>query len=92
MLGGNSKYRYLMANVVKLKPGEAYIASHGEQFDCEPESFRGIVYMLAESKGGGWKGTVCVIGKNVVYAFYRDSDYMRPNLPAYPIVKKLRGW
>lgn len=86
-----SKYYYLMHNVKKLKAGEAFIATRKEEFDCEPNSFTSVVYQLAATKGGGWKGTVVVLGDSVVYAFYRDADYMRPNLPAYPLVRKLRG-
>ena len=91
MLTPGSKYHYLVQGVRKLEPGEAMLATQGADFTCAPESFRGVVYQAAETKGGGWRGTVCVIGATVVFAFYRDSDYMRPNLPAYPIVKKLRG-
>lgn len=86
-----SKYHHLIHSVRKLKPGEAYLAQKGQDFDCQPESFRGVVYDLATTKGGGWVGTCTVFGAVVVYAFYKRDDYMRPNLPAYPIVKKLRG-
>jgi hypothetical protein len=86
-----SQYHYLLHNVRKLKAGEAYIATMGEDFTCQPDSFRGVVYELALTKGGGWKGTATVLGTSVVYAFYKDSDYMRPNLSAYPLVKKLKG-
>lgn len=85
------KYAHLVHSVRKLNPGEAYMATKGLEFDCEPESFRGVVYQLAADKGGGWKGTATVIGRSVVYCFYRQTDYMRPNLPAYPLVVKLRG-
>lgn len=85
------KYSHLLVNVAKLEPGAAYIASKGDDFNCEPESFRGVVYQLAQKKGYGWHGTSCVIGRSVVYAFYKGTDYMKPNLSAYPIVKKLRG-
>jgi hypothetical protein len=85
------KYAHLVHSVRKLSPGEAYIATKGSEFECEPESFRGVVYQLAAEKGGHWKGTASVIGKSVVYCFYKETDYMRPNLPAYPLVLKLRG-
>lgn len=75
----------------KLEPGHAFLAEKGQDFFCEPESFRQVVYDLAKTYGLGHKGTAVVIGKSVVYAFYQQSAYMRPNLPAYPIVKKLRG-
>jgi hypothetical protein len=91
VIQGNSKYAHLLVNVRKLKAGEAYIATQGEDFDCAPETMRGIVYQLAQTKGNGWKGTASVVGRSVIYCFYRDSDYMRPNLPAYPLVLKMRG-
>lgn len=85
------KYQHMVHFVYKLKPGEAHVAQQGAEFHCQPESFRGVVYGLAAQKGGGWRGTATVIGDLVVYAFYKEGDYMRPNLPAYPIVKKLRS-
>lgn len=91
MIGASSKYAHLVHSVRKLKAGEAYIATQGAEFTCQPESFATVVYALAAAKGGGWKGTATVIGRTVVYTFYRDQDYMRPNLPAYPLVLKLRG-
>jgi hypothetical protein len=90
MLKPGSKYYHLVSAVRKLKPGEAMIASKGHDFSCEPSSFRSIVYRAATTKGSGWRGTVVVIGEEVVFAFYKEDDYMRPNLPAYPLVKKLR--
>lgn len=86
-----SKYHHLIHNVRKLPNGSAFAASKGVDFTCSPDSFRGVVYDLASTKGGEWVGTCTVIGGTVVYAFYKRSDYMRPNLPAYPIVKKLKG-
>lgn len=91
MVNGNSKYAPLLRNVEKLKPGEAFIATQNDDFTCDPATFAGVVYKLAAAKSGGWKGTVAVIGRSVVYAFYRRDDYMRPNLSAYPIVRKMRG-
>jgi len=91
MLTGNSKYWALLRNVVKLKAGEAFIAERFQDFTCEPYSFTSVVYSLANARGNGWKGTCVVIGQRVVYAFYKGSDYMRPNLSAYPIVVKLKG-
>jgi hypothetical protein len=88
---GMKKYAHLVHAVRKLKPGEAYIAAKGSEFDCQPESFRGVVYQLAAIKGGGWKGTASVVGSSVIYCFYKDSDFMRPNLPAYPLVLKMKG-
>lgn len=86
-----SKYYPMIHAVRNLAPGDAYVAQKGVDFDCQPESFRGVVYDLAATKGGGWRGTSTVVRDLVIYAFYRETDYMRPNLPAYPIVKKYRG-
>lgn len=85
------KYAHLVHAVRKLKAGEAYVATQGADFQCQPESFRGVVYQLASEKGGGWRGTASVIGDSVVYTFYKNTDYMRPNLPAYPLVLRLKG-
>lgn len=85
------KYAHLVHAVRKLNPGEAYVATKGADFECLPESFRGVVYQLAAEKGSGWRGTASVVGNSVVYTFYKNSDYMRPNLPAYPLVVKLKG-
>jgi hypothetical protein len=85
------KYAHLVHAVRKLKAGEAYIAEKGHDFTCQPESFRHVVYQLAKIKGGGWKGTASVVNGSVIYTFYKDTDYMRPNLPAYPLVVKMRG-
>jgi hypothetical protein len=81
----------MLPSVQKLKPGEAYVATKGQDFDCLPESFRAVVYDLAVTKGGGWQGTSTVVANSVVYAFFKRGDYMRPNLPAYPLVRKMRG-
>jgi hypothetical protein len=91
MLAGNSMYAHLLRNVVKLKAGEAFVATWQQDFTCAPESFRGVVYQLASAKGRGWKGTSVIIGRYVVYSFYKGTDYMRPNLAAYPIVLKMKG-
>lgn len=94
MIGPHSKYRHLLGQVRKLKPGEVYVATKGVDFDCEPVSFQGVVYSLATTKGGDWRATTISVGDypaKVAYAFYKASDYMRPNLPACPIVKKFRG-
>lgn len=86
-----SKYDHLLVNVAKLKGGEVYGATQGQDFSCEPVSFQGVVYGLALKKGGGWKATTVIVGKTVFYAFYRESDYWKPNLPAAPIVQKWKS-
>jgi hypothetical protein len=83
-----SKYGWLLGHVQVLEPGTAYFARKGVEFTCLPESFRGYVYAAAAEQG--WKASAMVFGYGVAYAFYRPTDLMRPNLPAYPIVKKLR--
>lgn len=83
------KYRALMQGIQKLKPGEAFVAQKGVDFDCLPESFRSALYRVVAERGGDWVVTTRVIGRRVAYAYYRRTDYMRPNLPAYPVVKKM---
>ena len=91
MLKHGSKYRYLVNGVRKLEPGEAMIATKDHDFTCTPETFRSVLYQAAVTKGRDWHATSVIIGTSAVYAFYRTGDYLRPNLPAYPLVKKLRG-
>lgn len=89
-----SKYDHLLVNVRKLNAGEVFCAVRGEDFDCEPVSFQAVIYGLAAKKGGGWKATTILVGlypARVFYAFYRQSDYWKPNLPAAPIIKKWKG-
>lgn len=90
MLTPGSKYYYL-TKMTKLKPGEAFHAEQGHDFTCQPESFRNLLYQAASTRGGGWHVSAVVVGKTVLWAPYKASDYLRPNLPAYPLVKKLRG-
>lgn len=91
MIHEGSKYAYLVKGVRKLEPGEAMLATQYSEFTCTPESFRNTVYSAARTAGSHWRATATIIGTSVVYAFYRTDDYMRPNLPAYPIVRKMRG-
>ena len=91
MLKPGSKYSYLVQGVRKLKPGEAMMSTKDHDFTCTPETFRAVLYNAARTKGSQWHATSLIIGTSVVYAFYQSGDYMRPNLPAYPIVKKMRG-
>lgn len=90
----NSKYAWLAAWVRKLNQGEAYVAtrSHTDaegQFTCEPHSFVGVVYKVAAEKG--WKATVTTTDKQVAFAFFRASDFVKPNMPALPVVRKMKG-
>jgi hypothetical protein len=86
-----SKYDYLVRGIRKLPPGEAYVAERNDSFTCQPESFRNILYQAASTAGKGWHVSATIIGDCVVWAFWKHGDLMRPNLLAYPIVKKLRG-
>jgi hypothetical protein len=83
------KYFPLMQGIQKTKPGEAFVAEQGVDFTCLPESFRAVLYGITKEKGGDWVVTTLVRGRRVVYAYYRRTDYMRPNLPAYPVVKAI---
>jgi hypothetical protein len=86
-----SKYAHLLHAVRKLPPGQVYVGTKGVDFDCEPASFQGVIYRVATERGGGWRATTIVVGGTVFYGFFKASDYMRPNLPACPVVKKARG-
>lgn len=90
MLKPGSKYDHLVRGVTKLKPGEAFFAQRGGTFDCQPRSFQSVLYQVARTAGRDWRVTVLVKGESVVWAFYKSNDYMRPNLPAYPVVKAMR--
>lgn len=83
-----SKYWRLIGGVRKLAPGEAYVE---DVVGTKPATFVSAVYAAAAAKGSGWHGTVKVVGNRVVYAYYKRTDYMRPNLPAYPVVKKMES-
>lgn len=88
-----SKYGWLLGHVVfRLEPGKAFRAQYGSEFRCQARSFAGYVYQAAAAKGH--KATVMVFDNLdhpvVLYAFYKPTDLMRPNLPAYPVVKVLR--
>lgn len=84
-----SKYRWISPMVGELKPGEAYLSRRGKEFECEPVSFAGVVYTVARE--AGWKATVITLPNAVVFAFYPPDSYLRPNLAAYPIVKRMKG-
>jgi len=90
----NSKYGWLLGNVQPLEPGKAYRAQRGSEFLCEAESFRGYVYAAAAERG--YRASTVVFGRRdlehpvVVYVFYKPDALMRPNLAAYPIVKRIR--
>lgn len=83
-----SQYGWLLGHVRTLDPGKAHLARKGVEFTCLPESFRGYVYAAASERG--YKSSAVVLGDCVVFAFYRPTDLMRPNLVAYPIVRKMR--
>jgi hypothetical protein len=91
MLKAGSKYQYLVRGMTKLKPGEAFHAEKGHDFTCQPESFRNVLYQAASTAGHGWHVSAVIVGNTVVWACWKASDYMRPNLPAYPIVKRMKG-
>jgi len=89
-----SKYNWALGWVSKLPAGQACLAvrDHTEKegtFTCEPRSFAKIVYQAAQAKG--WKASVAVFEDRVVFAFYKPYSFSRPNLLAYPIVRKLKG-
>lgn len=91
MLKPGSKYDHLVRGITKLKPGEAFFAQRGGAFTCQTNTFQNVLYQVARAAGKDWR--VCTYRGDdwVVWAFYKASDYMKPNLPAYPVVIKMRG-
>jgi hypothetical protein len=83
-----SKYAFLLGWVMELEPGKAHKARRGKEFTCEPSSFGQVVYAAAAQRG--YKATVATFAEGVVFAFYRADNFMKPNLAAYPIVKRMR--
>lgn len=83
-----SMYAWLLSQVRELEPGKAFEARRGQHYTCESQSFTQAVYAVAAQNG--YKATCSVFETSVVYCFYRADSYLRPNLPAYPVVKKMR--
>jgi hypothetical protein len=82
------KYQWIKGQVKELEPGTAYLARREVEFLCLPGSFAQAVYRTAREKG--WRATVAIGDTWVAFTFYRPDSYLRPNMPAYPIVKKMR--
>lgn len=91
MLTPGSKYYHLVQGIRKLPPGQAFLASQGAGFTCTPETFRNVLYQVASTAGGTWHVSVTIVKTEVVWAFWKQDDLMRPNLLAYPIVKTLKS-
>ena len=89
-ISAKSRYAFLLGWARELEPGKAHLARLGKEFDCMATSFTGAVYAAAATRG--LKATVAVFPDQgaVVFAFYRADSFTRPNLAAYPIVKKMR--
>lgn len=73
----------------ELKPGVAFLAIQWVDFDCTPMSFASQMCTLARDHG--MRATCAVFTDRVVYVFYHPESFLRPNLPAYAVVKKMRG-
>jgi len=86
-----SKYARLVLGVRKLQRGQVYVATKGHDFNCLPQSFQNVVHLVARSKEGNWKATTAIVGNQVFFAYYEARDYMKPNMPAMPLVRKARG-
>jgi hypothetical protein len=91
-ISNESKYSFLLPVVRKLDPGQAHLATRGQEFTCEVATFVSAVYAAAATKG--YKATVATFPDlgMVVFAFYLGADYLKPNLSAYPAVIKLRKY
>lgn len=85
-----SRYKWLGKQATReLQPGVAYQAIRFQDYDCESYSFTNNVYAAANTLG--LKATCAVFESSVVFAFYHPDAFLRPNLAAYPVVKKIRG-
>jgi hypothetical protein len=85
-----SRYKWLGKWAAReLKPGVAFQAFRGKDYECLSISFAGQVYAAAYALG--LKATCSVFEDCVVFAFYHPDAFMRPNMPAYPVVRKMRS-
>jgi hypothetical protein len=71
-----------------LEPGVAYEAIQQKHFTCTPAGFGSQMYTLARSID--LAATVSVFDDRVIFTFYDPTLPLRPNMPAYPVVKRLR--
>lgn len=85
------KYAKLFRKYVvhELDIGEAFIATKGKDFTCEPESFGSYVRAAAALRG--LSASVTVVGIHVIYAYFPVDALWRPNFRNYAIVRKYRG-
>jgi len=86
-----SQYSWLLKWGFQLKAGVAHQATRHVNYTCQPRSFANVVYQAGRARG--LKATCAVFEEIgvVVFCFYRPDALTRPNLPAYPIVRKMRG-
>ena len=82
-----SKYSWMLNMILQLPAGQTHIAHKGVQYDCESESFGGVVYQVARQRG--LAATIVTTDKAVAYNFFKPTDYLKPNLRALPVVQKM---
>lgn len=85
---GNSKYPW-DAWTARLKDGQAWKVTRFVDYTCESASFGSQVYLEASRRG--MKATVVVFPEFVLFVFFAGDSYWKPNLRAYPEVRKLRS-
>lgn len=71
-----------------LEEGQAWKVTRFLDYDCESASFATQVYQEAARRN--LKATVTVFPSYVLFRFYKESDFWKPNLRAFPAVKDLR--
>ena len=85
-----SRYKWLGRQATReLKPGVAYQAFRGRDYECMSHSFASVIYAAAAAHG--LKATCAVFESVVIFAFYHPDAFLRPNMAAYPVVRKIRG-
>lgn len=86
------KYARVFAKSVihEMEPGVAYMARPGREFTCQPASF--AAYVRAAAKARGLSASISILHSGeVIYTYFDDSGYMRPNMHNYPLLRKLKG-
>lgn len=72
----------------ELPAGKAMMVTRFVDYKCDSRSFAGQVYTQARARN--LKVTVTVFESFVLFAFFKANSLMKPNMPAYSQVKKVR--
>jgi hypothetical protein len=65
---------------------QAWMAEQYEEFDCQPESFRGQVHL--EARHRNMKVATTIVGRKVFFWFFPTDNLWKPNLEALPAVRE----